>query len=160
MLRDDQGRETLRHALATVAYRAGKALRDAPPAFAAYAPSPSSRTPAEILAHMGDLFDWAVTLSEGAQAWRDSTPLAWDREVDRFFASLGRFEAALASDDALAVPVSQLLQGPVADALTHVGQLTMLRRMAGAPVRGENYANADIRPGRVGLDQTPPRREF
>lgn len=159
-LPDDQGRETLRHTLATVAYRAGKAVRDAPPGFAGYRPAPSSRTPAEILAHMGDLFDWAVTLAEGAQVWRDSTPLDWRREVERFFAALERFEAVLASEAPLAAPVSQLLQGPVADALTHIGQLTMLRRMAGSPIKGENYAKADIRPGRVGLDQTPPRREF
>jgi hypothetical protein len=143
-----------------VAYRAGKALRDAPPEFAAYRPSPSSRTPAEILAHMGDLFDWAVTMARGAQAWRDSAPLAWAGEVDRFFASLRRFDDLLASSDPLAAPVAQLLQGPVADALTHVGQLTLLRRMAGSPIRGENYARADVQAGRVGPEQTPPRREF
>jgi hypothetical protein len=153
-------REFLRHALATLAYRAGKAVRNAPPTFAAFTAEPSSRTPAQILAHMGDLFDWALSMARGQQTWKNSTPHAWEAEVARFFETLGRFDAYLASNEPLHTPCEQLFQGPVADALTHTGQLTMLRRVAGSPIKGENYAQADIVTGRVTASQSSPRREF
>jgi hypothetical protein len=153
-------RELLRHALATIAYRGGKAVRSAPESFAGFKADPASRTPSEILAHVGDLFDWALSLAKGAQTWRDSAPAVWDQEIDRFFAALGRFDAYLASDEPLGESPERLFQGPIADALTHVGQLTMLRRLHGAPIRSENYHKADIAAGRVGPDQAAPRREF
>jgi hypothetical protein len=153
-------RELLRHALATIAYRGGKAVRSAPESFAAFKAHPASRTPSEILAHVGDLFEWALSLAKGAQTWRDSAPTAWDQEIDRFFAALARFDAYLASEEPLGESAERLFQGPIADALTHVGQLTMLRRIHGAPIRSENYHKADIAAGRVGPDQAAPRREF
>jgi len=156
----DERTELLRHMLATLAYRAGKALRGAPPEFAAYRADAASRAPVEILAHMGDLFDWALSLADGKQVWRDSTPLPWDGEVARFFAALGAFDERLESPEPVGVPLERLIQGPVADALTHTGQLAMLRRMAGAAMRGENYFVAEIVVGRVGLAQAPPAREF
>lgn len=150
----------LRHSLATLAYRAGKALRDAPAGFSSFAPAPGSRSAGAILAHMGDLMDWGVSIAEGRQTWRDSPVRDWDADVQRFFAALARFDAAIASlspDDASG---AKLFQGPIADALQHTGQLTMMRRLAGAPIRGENYFTADIVVGRVGLEQASPRREF
>lgn len=153
-------RALLRHALATVAYRAGKALRGAPDGFATFRAAPDARTPAQILAHMGDLFDWAVALAGGEHLWHDSEPLPWDREVDRFFAAVAAFDGVLAGEEPLGFDAGRLFQGPVADALQHTGQLTFLRRLAGAPIRGENYFKADIEPGRVGPHQAPPRREF
>ena len=153
-------RDFLRHTLATLAYRAAKAVRSAPPTFATMTPGTGSRTPAQILAHMGDLFDWALSLARGQQAWKNSTPLAWDDEVTRFFDALGRLDAYLASDAPLHAPTMQLFQGPIADALTHTGQLTMLRRISGSPIKGENYAQADIVVGRVTHSQTSPHREF
>ena len=156
----DDKRTLLRHAVATVAYRGGKAVRDAPPHFASFKCGDSSRTPAEILAHVGDLFDWALTIARGEQAWHNSTPLAWDAEVARFFATLQRFDDFLASDAPLHETPEKLFQGPMADALTHVGQLAMLRRLANAPIKGENYHKAEIAAGRVGADQAAPRREF
>jgi hypothetical protein len=153
-------RSLLRHAVATTAYRAGKTLRDAPPAFADLTLGERCRTPVQILAHIGDLFDWALWLARGQHVWHDSTPLAWDLEVTRFFDTLARFDAFLASDAPLACPAERLFQGPVADALTHVGQIATRRALAGAPVRGENYFVADIAAGRVGPEQSPPRREF
>lgn len=156
----DAKRALLRHTVATVAYRGGKAVRGAPPAFAEFQAGGTIRTPATILAHIGDLFDWALSIAQGAQAWRDSSPLEWDQEVGRFHEALKRFDEYLASDADLACEPEQLFQGPVADALTHVGQLTLLRRLSGAPMRSENYFKADIASGRVGAEQTPPRREF
>jgi len=150
----------LRHTVATLAYRAGKALRGAPPEFAAYRADASSRTPVEILAHMGDLFDWALSLANGNQKWHNSTPLSWDREVERFFASLEAFDQRLASAEPLGETAEKLFQGPVADALTHTGQIAMLRRMAGCKMSGENYHVAEIVEGRVGQAQAAPRREF
>ena len=156
----DDKRALLRHTVATVAYRGGKAVRDAPADFAAYSPDGSPRTPAAILAHIGDLFDWALTQAQGAEAWHDSTPLAWDREVDRLFAALRRFDDFLASDAPLATPPERIFQGAIADALTHVGQIAMLRRLSGARMKSENYSRADIVAGHVGAAQTSPRQEF
>jgi hypothetical protein len=156
----DEKRALLRHTVATVAYRGSKAVRGAPASFAAFSPDGSPRTAAKILAHIGDLFDWALSQARGAEAWSESTPLAWDREVERFFRSLERFDEYLASDAPLAAPPERIFQGAIADALTHVGQLAMLRRLAGVKIKGENYARADIQAGRVGADQTAPRREF
>jgi hypothetical protein len=156
----DPKRELLRHIVATIAYRGGKAVRGAPPAFAGFAAADTSRTPERILAHIGDLFDWALSIAKGKQAWQDSKPLAWDDEVARFFRALEAFDAYLASDEVLAAPPEQLFQGPLADALTHVGQLTMLRRLSGAAMKSENYYRADISTGRVGAEQTAPKREF
>jgi len=155
-------REMLRHAVATLAYRAAKTLRGAPPGFAHYKAGPSSRTPAEILAHMGDLMDWGLSMVSGRPAWNNSPPLPWDREAERFFAAVKRFDDFLASDADLAYPVGPTFQGPVADALTHTGQLAMLRRMFGAPVKGESYNRASIGIGRVGPHQEPadPKFEF
>lgn len=153
-------RQFLRHTVATVAYRGSKALRGAPPEFAGFRASPTSRTPAEILAHLGDLFDWALSLAQGQQRWSDSVPLAWPEEVGRFHRTLAAFDAYLASDQALAAEAERLFQGPIADALWHVGQLALLRRMAGAAIRGENYFRAEIVAGRLGPEQAAPRREF
>lgn len=153
-------RTLLRHAVATVAYRGGKAIRHAPDAFAAFRAGPESRTAVEILAHAGDLFDWALSLAEGQQVWHNSTPLPWPEESTRFFEVLRRFDERLASDRPLAASPERLFQGPVADALTHIGQLTMLRRLAHAPIKGENYYAADIVSGRVGPEQRAPKVEF
>lgn len=150
----------LRHALATLAYRGGKAVRGAPAEFAAFRAGPKSRTPGEILAHVGDLMDWALSLARGRQKWNESTPLPWDQEVARFFKSMETLDAQLASGSPLGAPAEKLFQGPIADALTHVGQIAMLRRMAGHAMRGENYFAAEIVAGRVGAEQAPPRREF
>lgn len=156
----DDKRAFLRHAVATVAYRGGKAVRGAPDSFASYTPDGSPRTAAKILAHVGDLFDWALTQAKGAEAWTDSEPLAWDREAARFFATLQHFDDYLASDAPLAATPERIFQGAIADALAHIGQLAMLRRLAGAKMKSENYSRADIVAGRVGAEQTPPRREF
>ena len=150
----------LRHTLATLAYRAGKAVRGAPPAFGAFAPAPSSRTAGQILAHMGDLMDWGESIARGAQAWKNAPVQAWDADARRFFDSLAAFDAAIAAASLDEATANMLFQGPIADALQHTGQLTMMRRLAGAPIRGENYAAAEIVAGRVGADQAAPKREF
>ncbi|MGA8145535.1 MAG: hypothetical protein WB987_16735 [Candidatus Acidiferrales bacterium] len=153
-------RELLRHTVATLAYRGGKAMRGAPEDFAGFRASEKTRTPGEIAAHLGDLFDWALSMARGKQEWHDSEPLAWDAGSDRFFASLQAFDDYLASDAPLGLSAEKLFQGPVADALTHVGQIAMLRRIYGSPIRAENYCKADIVAGRVGAEQSPPGKEF
>ena len=154
-------RAMLRHMVATLAYRASKAVRDVPAGFDAVAITPTSRTPVQILAHMGDLFDWALTMAQDRTAWRDSVPLPWDEEVGRFFRTLTTFDEYLAGGAPIPVrTLEKLAQGPVADALTHTGQLTYLRRVGGGPVKGESYARADIATGRTGFEQAAPRFEF
>jgi hypothetical protein len=156
----DPKRELLRHALATLAYRGGKAVRNAPEGFAVFHVDEGVRAPGQILAHIGDLMDWGLSMANGKREWHDSKPLAWEKEVERFFASLKKFDDYLASEEPLQAPMEKLFQGPIADALTHVGQIAILRRLAGEPVKGENYYQADIVISRVGAEQTPPKREF
>jgi hypothetical protein len=156
----DAARELLRHTLATLAYRGGKAVRNAPASFADFKASETTRTPLQILAHIGDLMDWALSIAQGQQKWNNSGPLAWDAEVNRFHGSLKEFDDFLASSQPLHAPIEKLFQGPVADAFTHVGQICMLRRIAGAQIRGENYFVAEVVAGRLGPEQAQPRREF
>src|SRR6266852_9636806 len=159
-LMNDQKREMLRHTVATLAYRGAKAVRGAPETFASFHASETTRTPAQILAHVGDLLDWALSIAKRAETWNNSEPLSWSQEVDRFHSALGNFDDYLSSDSDLAASCERLFQGPIADALTHVGQLTMLRRIAGEPIKGENYSRAKIESGRVGAEQAAPKREF
>ena len=154
----------LRHAVATLAYRGGKPLRGCPEGFADFHAAPGTRTPVEILAHLGDLLEWAASQVRGKTTWRSSPPLPWEQEKARFFAALSALDGALDGDLAAgataAFSAEKLFQGAIADAFTHVGQLALLRRLAGAPVRGENYMRADIVAGRVGAEQSPPALEF
>lgn len=153
-------REMLRHTLATLAYRGGKALRGAPEGFADFQAGNDARTPGRLLAHLGDLLDWALSMAQGKQDWNDSPVLSWDQGTQRFFVALGALDAYLASNEPLHAPVEKLFQGPIADSLTHVGQIVLMRRLAGGPMRSENYFKADMVAGRVGPDQSPPKREF
>jgi len=157
----DPKREFLRHTVATLAYRGNKALIGVAPDFGVSKPGPGCRSPLEILAHVGDLLDWALSLCGGRHVWHDSVPESWDNEAKRFFAALQAFDDFLASDAPLGFPAERLFQGPVADALTHIGQIAMCRRLAGAsPVRGENYFLAEIKVGQVGIEQAPAVGEF
>jgi len=156
----DSKRELLRHCLATLAYRGGKVLRGAPAEFADFRASETARTPGEILAHLGDLLDWALEMARGGKTWKESELLSWEKGAERFFASLNAFDQCLASNEPLAVSEERLFQGPIADALTHVGQIAILRRLGGTPIRGENYFKAEIERGRVGAEQKPPVVEF
>lgn len=157
---DPSERRFLRHTLATLAYRAEKALRDAPDGFAQTRAGPASRTAGEILAHMSDLLDWALWIARGEKRWEPMAPTAWDADCNRFFASVAALDAYLASDAPLLAKAEELFQAPIADALTHTGQISMLRRLANSPVRAENYARAHIEVGRVGRDQSTDRAEF
>lgn len=150
----------LRHTLATLAYRASKPLRDAPSSFAHFRAAPDSRTPGEIVAHLGDLMTWATFVARGEHQWKVSAAGDWTADVERFYSELARLDALLGQIEPSPQDAERVFQGAIADSLTHVGQLTMLRRLAGAPIRGENYARADIVRGRVGLSQAAPRVEF
>jgi hypothetical protein len=150
----------LRHTVATLAYRCSRAVEGAPAEFGAFRASPKTRTPGEILVHMGDLFDWALHLANGKHAWHDSPTVEWSAAIAHFFAALEAFDRRLASAEPLACDAGKLFQGPVADALTHVGQIAMLRHMAGWKMRGENYYVAAIQAGSAGVTQAPPVMEF
>lgn len=156
----DPARALLRHTLATLAYRAAKPLRNAPDGFESFRASTATRTAGEVLAHLTDLMDWALSLAKGDGRWKDSQPRPWSQGVAHFFAALKEFDSYLASEAPLRATPEKLFQGPIADALTHVGQIALLRRASGAPIRGENYYLAEIAPGRAGMDQPPPVREF
>ena len=160
----ETSRTLLRHFVATLTYRAAKVLCDAPPEFGGMAFGSSTRKPVLIVAHMADLMSWAVRLAHGTASWTADGSDHWDTEVARFFDGLAALDRAITADESLRGPVEhpieKLIQGPLADALTHVGQLAMLRGMAGSPIRPESYARAEIVIGRIGMEQTPPRAPF
>lgn len=149
----------LRHTIATLAYRLEKVVRNVPPGFDTFDAGAGVRTPIALLGHIGDLVEWGERLAHGEYRWAPIGGLTWDEQRDRIFASLARMDARLA-EGAPGSPAEQIFQGPLADALTHVGQLAMLRRMAGTPMRAESYARAEIEVGRVGLEQSIKRVEF
>ena len=153
-------RSLLRHALATLAYRGGKTIHNAPADFGSFQSAQGSPTPAELLAHMCDLIEWASSMMQGKPGWKVTKPQSWEEDVARFHTALQSFDDFLGSDAPLHDSVERIFQAPIADALTHVGQLAMLRRLSGAPILGENYHRADIRTGHVGADQPAPRQPF
>ncbi|HYE87538.1 MAG TPA: hypothetical protein VEA16_14345 [Vicinamibacterales bacterium] len=155
----DSPRAALRQLAATLAYRAAKVLRDAPPGFGQHAFGIATRQPVKIVSHMADLMTWGVSIARGGHEWKPAGSDDWQTEVDRFFAGLAALDSELAAEE-FKGSIEKMIQGPLADALTHVGQLAMLRGMMGAPVRPESYARAVIVPGRVGLEQEAPQAEF
>jgi len=150
----------LRHSLATLAYRGAKTVRGAPAQFGDFSAGESTRTPRQILAHIGDLLDWALSLASGKETWHNSEPGEWDAEVARFHHAMAALDARLSAAEPPAMPAEQLFQGPIADAFTHIGQIALLRRLAGAPIKGENYSRAQIQLGAVGPEQASPAHEF
>ena len=155
-------RDALRHAVATLAYRAAKTMRGAPESFGDFKPGPTSNTPTQVVLHMGDLFEWGLRMAKGDGRWTTAEPRPWPEACTRFFATLKAFDDYLASDAPIGYETNRIFQGPIADALTHAGQLAMLRRLAGCPMKGESYNRADVVIGRIGPDQTPadPKFEF
>lgn len=156
----NEGRALVRHMLATLAYRGGKAIRNAPPDFGSFRAEGSLNTPLMLLAHIGDLIRWGHRWCQGDPRFQISEPLDWDGEVTRFYDSLAQFDRLLASEEPIQPAAEALFQAPIADALTHIGQIALLRRMAGDPVLGEAYRLAEIVAGRVGPEQACPGREF
>jgi len=153
-------RDLLRHTLATLAYRAEKALRDVPPDFASFRPAPDIRTPLEILEHLGDLMEWGERMAHGEYKWAPVAAGDWDAASDRFLSALRAFDEAVQASAFDPYSAGTIFQGPIADALTHVGQISLLRGMHGSPVRPESYARAEISTGRLGRDQSSTRKEF
>jgi hypothetical protein len=148
----DLKRELLRHLVATVAFRAKVAISGARPDFSTFRIDETVRTPGEILAHLGDLLEGSLVLLKGEFIVLNSAPLAWEDEARRFFSAVKELDSYLASDSPLAQPVEKITQGPIADALTHVGQIIMLRRAAGYPVKSESYFTAEIIPGYIDVE--------
>ncbi len=151
--------DLLRHSLATLSYRLGKVLRDTSAEFASH-PEGDPQNAVKVLAHIGDLMEWSLSMVDGHSKWHDSAPLAWRDEIARFYASISALDAKLAEIGAGGSTPEKLFQGPISDALTHVGQLAMMRRQAGIKMSGENYYVAEIVAGRVGPEQAIPRRVF
>ena len=152
-------RHMIRHFLAALAYRFQKAIRGAPDGFSDLEVGWGVRAPLDIVHHIDGVLGyalWAIERGEGSSR-RHREMSDWRGEVAAVHATLRAIDDALATGDAIeAERLERALQGPLADAMTHVGQLAMLRRMAGSPTPGENFYRADIRTGRVGEDQPLP----
>ena len=153
----DERRELLRHFLAALAYRTQKALRGAPPGFDAFSAGGGVRTPIQLVRHMTSVLGYARTHFIGGHYWPE-TLSTFDEEIVRFHEMLGTLAQHLRNGDVLldGMTEERLLQGPFSDAMTHAGQLALLRRLAGAPVPPENFIVAEIRPDRLGRDQADP----
>jgi hypothetical protein len=155
----DRDRELLRHFLGAIAYRTQKALRDAPEHYAGFSAGNRVRTPTDILRHMTSLMGYVRTFFEGGSYPVKPDPLpTFKDEIARFHDVVMAVGKLLASDAPCSITTEQLLQGPFADTMTHVGQLAMLRRLADAPVPPENFIFADIRGDRLDANQPPPAR--
>lgn len=152
----DEKRAMLHHFLAALAYRTQKALRGAPPSFGAFRAADQVRTPCDLLAHMDSVLGYALTHFEGG-TYKGTKLGDLQAEIRRFHAKL----EALGRHLELGTPFiettpERMLQGPFSDAMTHAGQLAMLRRLAGSPVPPENFIVADIHADNLGEDQPPP----
>jgi hypothetical protein len=150
----------VRHTLATLAYRAEKVIRDFPADAKERRFAPETRTSTEILSHLGDLMALAEGMARGQRIWEPAPITTWDDACNYFFEKLAAADAALAAEFPESARSEIIFQAPIADALTHVGQLAVLRGMAGAPIHPESFGRADIRVGRVGRDQTPALAPF
>lgn len=145
---------------ATLAYRATRTIENAPDDFGNLRASPTGRSAAGILSHMNDLLNWFGWMARGEPGGPRAMPGEWVAEVRTFYDRLAAFDSWLAEERPIACDPLEIVQGPIADSLTHVRQLAMLRRIAGAPVVGEDYSIADIRIGQVGPEQSAPRKTF
>ena len=156
----DRDRELLLHFVAAIAYRTQKALRRAPATFPNFTPGLQIRTPVQILRHMTSLVGQARTHFVGGSYPASPEPLdTFGEEIARFHGTLEALGEVLQAGTPLReISTEQLLQGPLADTMTHVGQLAMLRRLAGSPIAPENFIYADIRADRLGVEQAPPER--
>ena len=152
----NEKRAMLRHVLAALAYRTQKALRGAPESFGTFQAGNQVRTPAELVRHMTSVLGYARTFFEGGRYRPDPLP-DLDSEVARFHSMLEDLARHLVAGSELkGTTEERLLQGPFSDAMTHAGQLAMLRRLSGSPVRPENFVKADVDPDNLGPDQAEP----
>ena len=140
--------DLLRHAVATLAYRARKPLKDAPEEMDAARLCEGGMSGREVVDHMSDVLLWGAGHVSGNPRWATANSPTWEMACDRFWTALAGFDLII-DTHAEDCPVDRILQGPVADCLTHVGQLATLRRMAGAPIEPENYFKAEIEAGHV-----------
>jgi hypothetical protein len=149
----------VRHFLASLAYRFHKAVADAPEGFDGLGPGYGIRPPLTIVRHMNGVLGYGkVALETGDfDYWHHHPSLDWKGEIALVHETLQGIDTFLASDaDVAGERLERLLQGPLSDAMTHVGQLAMLRRMAGSPLHAENFFKADIKAGQVGEEQPAP----
>jgi hypothetical protein len=147
--------DLLRQFLASIAYHATKAIKGAPDNYPGLQLGEGVRTPREILSHISGVLTYAHSFYEHYETtWLTLEP--WGAEVERFYAVLSRLDRSVRDSEPRGVTEEQLLQGPLSDSMAHVGQLLMLRRLAGSPVPSENFIYADIRKGAVGPDQPDP----
>ena len=155
----NDSRRLLQHFLAALAYRTQKALRDAPIGFGNFRAAPTARTPFELLWHMTGLMGYARTMFRGGEFEPPRLPTMAE-EITRFHEQLEALRDDF-GDPKLTAQIGdeQFLQGPLADAMTHAGQLAFLRRLYGSPVPSENFIFATIEAtnvtGRQALPNSP-----
>jgi hypothetical protein len=151
----DPRREMLRHLVATIAYRGGIAISNVNESFSEFRAGTSTRSAGEILSHLIDLMEGSLNLCRGDMIFLNSTPKGWKSDSERFFAAIKSLDLYLAGDQEIRCPIEKLLQGPLSDALTHIGQVLMLRRLAGIEVSPQSYYRAEIVAGKIDITNIP-----
>jgi len=149
-------RHLLQHFLAALAYRTQKALRDAPQGFDAFTAGENVRSPHQLLWHMTSVIGYARTMLRGG-TFSPPGLATLEEEIVRFHDTLRALHDDF-GDESLTAQISdeQFLQGPLSDAMTHAGQLAMLRRMFGSPVASENFIFAAVHTDNVSASQAEP----
>ena len=149
-------RRLLQHFLAALAYRTQKALRGAPASFGEFDICSNTRTPHELVWHMTGLMGYARTMLRGG-TFEPPRLATFGDEIARFHDTVQALWSDF-GDPSLTAQISdeQFLQGPLSDAMTHAGQLAMLRRLHGSPVPSENFIFADVSAANVGRSQALP----
>ena len=145
----------LRHLVATIAFRASRALRDTPEDFESVRLAEGGMTARELLLHLSNVMSFALATVSGTERIRHDA-VKWPQEVERFYSLLAQIDTRLAEGASVLAGMDlKLVQGPLADALTHVGQLHAMRRMTGSPVPPTNYIQVEVQAGRIALKDQP-----
>jgi hypothetical protein len=141
-------KEFVRHFLATIYYRGIKYLSVDDITFNAFNPKNGIRTPAEILNHINGLLLYIQSFFIKHTNTHPEQQ-SFIKEVKRFKSVIQMLDSTILSNDLTPqMTYEQLLQGPLADIMLHIGELSMQRKYSGNPADDiENYINADIKIG-------------
>lgn len=147
--------EFLRHTLSTIGYRFQKSVKYRNQEFEDFSLGKGSRSPKEIVNHMyAVLSSTTFYLLEEKRQKKSPEKLSLDLEIDRFNEELKNLDQLLSEKDLPINYSKKLLQGPLSDILTHIGQIAMLSRLNNQPIEGEDFSAATISTIKVDKETT------
>ena len=146
--------ELLRHTLSTIAYRFQKSVSSANEDFGNFRAAEDSRTAVEIINHIFDIINKTKVFIKDDR-FDKSLPIQLDfkSEIDRFHNTLQELDFLL-SETELEIDYSKkLIQGPLSDVLSHIGQIALMSGLDGNKIKGENFSSAKIITGNTSSNQ-------